>query len=100
MNPSVLSIPCFFFSKSLFKSHLENVEITVLEHSCKVFHPVKNAEDINEAKLRNTFSGCSGERTANATNVLVLSPSPLVFPCLTIILKNVQFFKTSAILFH
>lgn len=91
----------FFFLKSLFKSHLENVEITILEHFWKVFHSVKKAEDMSEAKLRkNNFSGCSGEITANATNGLVLSPSPLVFPCLMKILKNVQFFKTSAILFH
>lgn len=54
----------------------KSVEVTVLEHFWIVFHPIKKAEEISEAKLRkNNFSGCSGEMTANGRTVLVLSQS-------------------------
>lgn len=91
--------PFFFPEKSLEQSG-KSVQITArtfLEGS----HPIKKAEETSEAKPReNDYTGCSWKITANARTILILSPSPLVFPFLMKILKNVQFFKTLIILFH
>lgn len=92
-----LLIPLFFFPEKSLEQSGNSAKITALLKAS----PNKKAEEINEAKLwENNYSGCSREITANARTVLILSPSPLVFPFLMKILKNVQFFKTLIILFH
>lgn len=52
MNLYVLPVSLFFPEKSFLEQSGKSVEIIVVEHFWKVFHPIQIVEEISEAKLR------------------------------------------------